>query len=165
MRLLFSSILFLQFFLAQAQTQNGAFNLTLKALLSHTVKEVTVSDVTKSKALFIDAREQNEYGVSHIKDALFVGYENFNFDSLAAIKKDQQIIVYCSVGYRSEKVSEKLMTAGFTDVSNLVGGIFEWVNQGNEVVNSNGDKTENIHAYNKTWGIWLSKGNKVYNPK
>ncbi|MBL7873385.1 MAG: rhodanese-like domain-containing protein [Cyclobacteriaceae bacterium] len=165
MRLLFSAIFLLNFFLAEAQTQNGAFNLTLKALLSHSVKEVTVPDAIKSTALFVDARERNEYDVSHVKNALFVGYDNFNFDSLASINKGQKIIVYCSVGYRSEKVAEKLVTAGFTDVSNLVGGIFEWVNQGYAVVDSSGATTQNIHAYNKTWGIWLNKGNKVYNPK
>jgi rhodanese-related sulfurtransferase len=165
MRLLFSLILVLQIFLAEAQTQSVAFNLTLKALLSHTVKEVTVPEAIKSKALFIDARERSEYYVSHIKNALFVGYENFNYDSLASVKKDQKIIVYCSVGYRSEKVSEKLMAAGFTNVSNLVGGIFEWVNEGHAVVNTNGDTTQNVHAYSKTWGVWLNKGNKVYNPK
>lgn len=165
MRLLFSSVFVLQFFLAEAQTQNGAFNLTLKALLSHSVKEVTVPTAAATDALFIDAREWNEYAVSHIKDALFVGYENFRHDSLTSIKKDQKIIVYCSVGYRSEKISEKLITAGFTDVSNLVGGIFEWVNQGHEIVDKNGAATENIHAYSKTWSMWLTKGNKIYNPK
>jgi rhodanese-related sulfurtransferase len=165
MRLLFSLILFLQIFLAQAQTQSGAFNLTLKTLLSHTVNEVTVPDAVKSNALFIDARERNEYDVSHIKNAVFVGYENFSYDSLASINKNQKIIVYCSVGYRSENISEKLVDAGFTDVSNLLGGIFEWVNQGNAVIDNNGDATLNVHAYSKTWGVWLSKGNKVYNPK
>ncbi len=165
MRLLFSIIFILQFLLAEAQTQSGAFNLTLKTLLSHSVKEVTVPNAVAANALFIDARELNEYNVSHIKNALFVGYENFNYDSLASVKKDQKIIVYCSVGYRSEKVSEKLIHTGFTDVSNLVGGIFEWVNQGNSVIDNNGDTTLNVHAYNKTWGVWLNKGNKVYNPK
>jgi rhodanese-related sulfurtransferase len=165
MRLLLSLVLLLQFFLAEAQTQSGAFNLTLKALLSHTVKEITVPDAVATNALFIDARELNEYNVSHIKNALFVGYENFSYDSLISVKKNQKVIVYCSVGYRSEKVSEKLMTAGFTDVSNLVGGIFEWVNQGHSVVDKNNVATQNIHAYNKTWGVWINNGTKVYNPK
>jgi rhodanese-related sulfurtransferase len=165
MRLIFTLILFFQIFLVKAQTQSGAFNLTLKALLSHTVNEVTVPEAVKSQALFIDARERSEYDVSHLKNALFVGYENFSYDSLAAINKNQKIIVYCSVGYRSENISEKLLDAGFTDVSNLIGGIFEWVNQGKTVVDSKGDATLNVHAYSKTWGVWLNKGNKVYNPK
>ena len=51
------------------------------------------------------------------------------------------------------------------DVSNLYGGIFEWVNQENPVIDTTGNETKNIHAYNKTWGVWLNKGNKVYDSK
>ena len=45
--------------------------------------------------------------------------------------------MYCSIGKRSEKVTQKLKKAGYNNVSNLYGGIFEWVNQGNEVVDTN----------------------------
>ena len=47
-------------------------------------------------------------------------------------------------------------------VYNLYGGLFEWVNQGKEVVKPNGETTETVHAYSKSWGIWLKKGEKVY---
>lgn len=50
---------------------------------------------------------------------------------------------------------------GFTRVSNLYGGIFEWVNEGHPVVR-NGMPTEEVHAFSKTWGIWLRRGTKVY---
>jgi len=33
------------------------------------------------------------------------------------------------------------------------------------VVDATGNETKNIHAYNKTWGVWLNKGNKVYDSK
>jgi 3-mercaptopyruvate sulfurtransferase SseA len=70
--------------------------------------------------------------------------------------------VYCSVGYRSEKVSEQLRQAGYQTVYNLYGGIFEWKNQGHPVVNAEGEPTERVHAYNRSWGVWLKKGDKVY---
>ncbi|NBP69657.1 MAG: rhodanese-like domain-containing protein, partial [Cytophagia bacterium] len=97
-----------------------------------------------------------------LENALLVGYEDFNIENVKDLDKKTPIVVYCSVGYRSEKVTEKLKQAGFTNVSNLYGGIFEWINQGYKVVDSNEKETNNVHAYNKTWGIWLSKGNKVY---
>lgn len=50
---------------------------------------------------------------------------------------------------------------GFKNVSNLYGGIFEWVNQAHEIVNDSG-KTDSVHAYNRFWGMWLQKGKKVY---
>ena len=151
------------FLRAPAQVKNSAYDLTLKALLSHSVPEVSVSQLKEiNNVLLIDAREWNEYQVSHIRNARYVGYDQFEIGKMQSINKNQKIVVYCSVGYRSEKVAEKLMQAGFMDVSNLYGGIFEWVNQGCPVVDEKGNKTEKIHAYNKTWGVWLSKGVKVY---
>ncbi len=154
------------FLQASAQVQSSAYNLTLKTLLSHSVPEVTVPQVKEMKGvLLMDAREWNEYQVSHIKNATFVGYDQFKVDKLKPINKEQKIVVYCSVGYRSEKISEKLKRAGFINVSNLYGGIFEWVNQGNPVVDEKGNVTPNIHAYSKIWGVWLNQGVKVYDPK
>lgn len=160
-----TSLFFLMFsFLTStAQVESSAYNLTLKALLSHSTPEVSVAQVKALKDfLILDAREINEYEVSHIKNSVYVGYDKFTFEPLKDVSRNQKIVVYCSVGYRSEKIAEKLLQAGFTDVSNLYGGIFEWVNQGNEVVDNKGAKTDKVHAYSSTWGIWLNKGTKVY---
>jgi rhodanese-related sulfurtransferase len=54
------------------------------------------------------------------------------------------------VGYRSEKVTEKLQKAGFTQVSNLYGGIFEWVNQGYPIVNQSGATSDVISCAHGT---------------
>lgn len=154
------------FFYTAAQVQSTAYDLTLKTLLSHSVPEVSVSQVKEMpNVLLLDAREWNEFKVSHIKHARHVGYDHFDIGKLQSINKKQKIVVYCSVGYRSEKISERLKKDGFTDVSNLYGGIFEWVNQGKAVVDETGKVTENIHAYSKTWGVWLNKGVKVYDSK
>jgi len=151
------------FIQSSAQVQSSAYNLTLKTLLSHSVPEVSVSQMKEMKGvLLLDAREWSEYQVSHIDKATYVGYDQFEIGKLSSIDKKNKIVVYCSVGYRSEKTSEKLKQAGFTDVSNLYGGIFEWVNQGNPVVDEKGRATEKIHAYSKTWGVWLNQGVKVY---
>lgn len=142
--------------------QSSAYNLMLKGLLSHSVEEISCDSASKlSNVVFLDAREAPEFETSSLSDAIHVGYANFNGEAVANLPKDTTIIVYCSVGYRSEKVAEKLLELGFTKVKNLYGGIFEWVNKGNAVF-KNGIETENIHAYNRIWGIWLNKGNKVY---
>lgn len=151
------------FFSTHSQVQSNAYDLMLSALLSHDVKEVQVAQVKQMKeVLLLDAREMNEYQVSHIKGARQVGYDKFEVTQLNNIPKSKSIVVYCSVGYRSENVAEKLVKAGFTNVSNLYGGIFEWVNQGNEVVDMSEKKTDRVHAYSSTWGVWLNKGTKVY---
>jgi rhodanese-related sulfurtransferase len=149
---------------ANSQVQRGAYRAMLNKLLSHTVPEVQVQQVVAdtTPVVFLDAREPAEYDVSHLANALPVGYDSFQIDKIpVAISKSQKIVVYCSVGYRSEKVCEKLRAAGYTDVANLYGGIFEWVNQGHEVVDQHGPTTR-VHAYNRSWGVWLRKGKKVY---
>ena len=99
----------------------------LKTLLSHKVKEISAKDAKRdSTALFLDAREKKEFTVSHLKHATWVGYDDFDMTRVQTIPKDKKIIVYCSVGFRSEKITEKLVKAGYTNVSNVVGGIFEW---------------------------------------
>ncbi|MGJ8590956.1 MAG: rhodanese-like domain-containing protein [Aquaticitalea sp.] len=118
----------------------------------------------KTDAIILDAREPDEYEVSHLKDAVFVGYNNFTIDSIQnkVGNKDQPIVVYCSLGIRSETVADKLKKAGFTNVYNLYGGIFEWKNNNFPVFNSEGNETDNVHTFSKVWAKWLLKGNKVY---
>ncbi|MCO6501020.1 MAG: rhodanese-like domain-containing protein [Vicingus serpentipes] len=136
-------------------------------IISKTIPIISVQNLkkvenTKKPLVILDAREKNEYNVSHIKKAQYVGYDHFNIKSLKAIDKESTIVVYCSVGYRSEKIGEKLKRAGFNKVLNLQGGIFEWVNEGYPVVDENGNATNKVHAYNASWGKWITKGEKVY---
>ncbi|MCC7464932.1 MAG: rhodanese-like domain-containing protein [Saprospiraceae bacterium] len=149
---------------AYSQVKSGAYSTMLKGLLSHTVPEISVQKAVKqqSNALFLDARELREFEVSHIPGAVHVGYDHFDMARLSLpADKNKPIIVYCSVGYRSEKIAEKLISAGYRQVSNLYGGIFEWVNHDFPVVNNSG-ATQQVHAYDRTWGVWLSRGEKVY---
>ncbi len=149
---------------AQKKVNNGSFNSLLKFLLNHDVKEITIPEaVARNNVVFLDAREKKEYDVSHINNAVYVGYDDFNLSRLNNIPKGNEIIVYCSIGKRSEKITEKLSKAGYSNVSNLYGGIFEWVNQGNGVVDLNNKATDKVHAYGRFWGHWLDKGEKVYN--
>ncbi|MCC6460580.1 MAG: rhodanese-like domain-containing protein [Saprospiraceae bacterium] len=146
-----------------SQVKSGAFRLMLKGLLRHSVPEIDATAAARdsSSILFLDAREPREYAVSHLNGAIPVGYDHFEVKDLPPIGKGQRIVVYCSVGYRSEKISEQLLAAGFTQVSNLYGGIFEWVNRGYPVYNAQGP-TQEVHAFDRSWGIWLNKGKKVY---
>ena len=145
-----------------AQVESQSFDLLLKKMLAHSVEEISVQHAINSNAIFFDAREKKEFEVSHIKNARWVGFETFSMNELSGFDKGSEIIVYCSVGYRSEKISVKLLDAGFQNVSNLYGGIFEWVNQGNPVYRNDTLEVKDIHAYNRLWGAWLKKGNKVF---
>ena len=139
-----------------------AFEMMVGTLLSHSVAEVKVSDVQLSGVIVLDAREQKEFDVSHLPRAQWVGYDDFDLSRVALIPKDAPVMVYCSVGYRSEKIAERLIKAGFTHVTNLYGGIFAWSNAGHQVVDSTDLATNRIHGYSRTWGIWLDSADVVY---
>lgn len=134
----------------------------LKRMLSHSVPEISPDQVQRFDGWYIlDTREKREFEVSAIKGAHWVGYKRFELSQTNHLNKDQPILLYCSVGYRSEKVGEQLRADGFKYVFNLYGGIFEWKNQGYPVYH--GDKeTDKVHGFSKMWGMWLNKGEKVY---
>ncbi|QNM85554.1 rhodanese-like domain-containing protein [Polaribacter haliotis] len=119
----------------------------------------------KTKAILLDAREEKEFKVSHLKDAIRVGYDHFKLkETLSKLPEDKnaKIVVYCSLGIRSETVAHKLIEEGYTNVYNLYGGIFEWKNADFQVVDTLGNKTEKVHTFSKGWSKWLKKGEKVY---
>jgi len=137
------------------------FDKMLDGLLAHSVPEVEAKALQyDSSVIYLDARELTEYKISKIKDAQWVGYNDFNLTRVENLDKNQPIIVYCSIGYRSEKVTEKLKKEGFTNVTNMLGGIFEWVNYDKPVVDSTNNTTRKIHGFDKDWGKWLD-GNLV----
>jgi len=114
--------------------------------------------------IILDAREKNEYDVSHLNNAIFVGYKKFDLKEVTTQlqNKNQKIVVYCSLGVRSEDIAEKLKKDGYTNILNLYGGIFEWKNNNYTVFDSEEKETENVHAFNETWSKWLTKGIKIY---
>ena len=145
------------------RTSNRAFGTMIDALLSESVPVVTCDELTKMPAAVrLDAREKAEFAVSHLPGARWVGHDDFTLSRVVDVPRDTPVVVYCSVGYRSEKIGEKLQAAGFTNVKNLYGSLFEWVNQGHPVVDSAGHPTDRVHAYSRTWVIWLNRGTKVY---
>ena len=111
----------------------------LKKYNKESIPYITANELAtpRVEAGLLDAREIEEYKVSHLKNAIHVGYDNF---SLVETKKilsdnDAMIVVYCSIGVRSEDIAEKLKKEGHKNVYNLFGGIFEWKNNNFTVYN------------------------------
>ena len=113
--------------------------------------------------LLLDTREKEEYDISHLKDAIHVGFRKVNISKIEKLTRDKNttIVVYCSIGVRSERIGKQLIAEGYTAVYNLYGGIFEWVNNGKKVYNNN-KETPKVHACSEKWGAYLIKGTKVY---
>ncbi|MBT8321286.1 MAG: rhodanese-like domain-containing protein [Eudoraea sp.] len=131
------------------------------------VPYIQVSKLAKeSGATLLDTREKEEFEVSHLENSQWVGYEQFDINEFLVRYPDKNdtLVVYCSIGVRSEDIGEQLMNAGYTNVQNLYGGIFEWKNKGYPVVDTQEEKTEKVHAYSKYWGKLLTNAEKVYSP-
>jgi rhodanese-related sulfurtransferase len=90
-----------------------------------------------------------------------VGYENFSLDYVKNLDKKKPVLIYCTVGARSQEIGKKLQEAGFERVFNLYGGILHWANEGKPLF-VEGKPTQKVHTYSKSWGIWLNKGEKVF---
>src|SRR5690606_8482344 len=161
------SFLLILFSVIQVSFSQESLAELLKKHNSKSVPYISAEELAmpNTQAIILDAREFQKYQVSHIKNTVFVGYNEFDLQQTTShiYNKKQTIIVYCSLGIRSEDIAEKLSKAGYTNVYNLYGGIFEWVNNGFDVYDSKGYKTNNIHAFSPEWSKWLKKGNKVFN--
>jgi len=149
-----------------ACTQN-TFDEKLKSIYRNSVPFINSDDLAQliendTDIIILDIRSKAEYAVSHIKGARFVNYDSFSIKEIQDIPKDRQIIIHCSIGYRSERVGEKMLEYGYQHVRNLYGGIFDWVNNKYPVYDNNQQQTDKIHAYSKKWGKWLTHGEKVY---
>ncbi|MBL8189065.1 MAG: rhodanese-like domain-containing protein [Acidobacteria bacterium] len=104
--------------------------------------------------LLLDARAPKEYAVSHLPDAHLTETEQQALALLQGTPKERRIVVYCSVGYRSSALAQKLQQAGFTNVFNLEGSIFEWANEGKPVYQGK-QPVSLVHPFDKKWGLYL----------
>ena len=146
---------------AQSQTEvevnDPDFQKMLQRLLQMKVDHMDVDELhaDPDKYIILDSRELPEYETSHIEGAIHVGYNKLQHDVIQDIPKDAEIVVYCSVGYRSERVAYQLQKKGYSNVKNLYGSIFEWANRGYPLISADGSTTD-VHTYNRKWSQWMS---------
>lgn len=113
--------------------------------------------------LLLDAREREEFQVSHLPGALYLGYKKPDFERLAKVDKERPLVVYCTVGFRSERMAKQLRDRGFKEVYNLFGSLYAWKLSGRPLVDADGP-TDRLHTYDKKWGTYVPDtiGVKVY---
>ena len=77
----------------------------------------------------LDVREPHEAQIVNIGAPLIpLGELPKRLDELAA-QKDQDIVIHCKSGGRSQKAAQLLKNAGFPHVENLAGGILAWADK------------------------------------
>ena len=105
----------------------------LQAADSVDVKQAQV--MNKEGALLLDVREPEEFSAGHAPNAKLIplGQLSTRLQDIAAYK-DKPIVVICRSGRRSGIAVSQLQSAGFTQVSNVQGGMQSWEKNGLEVV-------------------------------
>jgi rhodanese-related sulfurtransferase len=111
-----------------------------------------LNDKGRGQPVLLDVRTKPEYEVSHIHGARRVDPEATA--NAINLPKNEPIVTYCSVGYRSGGFAKKLQDAGYTNVQNMAGSIFQWANEG-RAVERDGHRVNKVHPYNSTWGTLL----------
>ncbi len=94
------------------------------------ITEVNTLEATRlmnDDALMLDVREDNEWAVGHIPNARHIRLGELS-NQITAIEKfkDKPIVVYCRSGNRSARACAMLKKSGFSNASNLAGGITAW---------------------------------------
>jgi rhodanese-related sulfurtransferase len=115
-----------------------------------------LADKGRQPPLLLDVRTPEEWNVSHLPDARRVD-PNAPVESVAAgISKETAIVTYCAVGYRSGEMATRLRAAGFTNIRNLEGSIFQWANEHRPLVREDGQRVSTVHPYSALWGRLLA---------
>jgi sterol desaturase/sphingolipid hydroxylase (fatty acid hydroxylase superfamily)/rhodanese-related sulfurtransferase len=110
-----------------------------------------LSDTNRPSPILLDVRTEAEYEVSHLPGARRVDSRASASQIVATLDRGLPVVTYCSVGYRSSQMAERLEKAGLTNVFNLDGSIFQWANEGKPL--EQGGKP--VHPYNKAFGKLL----------
>lgn len=98
--------------------------------------EISVSDVSAMRdagAFVLDVREPDEWNESHIPGATLIPLGQLA-SRVNEVPKDQEIVVMCRSGNRSQQGRDILLQAGFTNVTSMAGGINQWKAAGFETV-------------------------------
>ena len=88
------------------------------------VKELKRRMDAGEKLFILDVREPFEYQIANIGGKLIP--QNEVAQHIGEIDRNQEIIVQCKSGGRSQRIAEFLKQSGYPNVANLAGGILAW---------------------------------------
>jgi rhodanese-related sulfurtransferase len=91
--------------------------------ISTTELKIEIKDKNKQ---FVDVRTPDEFKGNHIR-----GFKNIPLHQLAQkaekeLSKEKEVLVICQSGMRSQKASKMLKKLGYTNVTNVKGGMSTW---------------------------------------
>jgi rhodanese-related sulfurtransferase len=98
--------------------------------------EVSVTEAVKLRdagAFILDVRQPEEWEQAHISGATLIPLGELQARS-NEVPKNVNVVVVCRSGNRSLQGREILLTAGFTQVTSMSGGVTQWQLEGYPVI-------------------------------
>lgn len=97
------------------------------------IPQISVQELADRQArgdvfVLLDVRESEELAISSLPHALHIPMDQVP-ERLAELPKDQEILVMCRTGNRSQRVARFLRSQGFQNVKNVAGGINAYAHQ------------------------------------
>ncbi|MEY3289344.1 MAG: hypothetical protein RLZZ419_1586 [Pseudomonadota bacterium] len=94
-----------------------------------TVKQLSATElknrIEKEQLFLLDVREPNEFQYGHITNSVLIPLNQIP-NRLNELNPQQEIVVICHHGMRSQQAANYLAQSGFKNISNLTGGIDAW---------------------------------------
>lgn len=158
MRQLFALILFL-LVLADPVRADSLDHIADRIAKQSEIAHVQAHDVLpmldNQDIVIFDVREEKEYAVSHLPNAIRVNPAMDGEEFLALYGEEidgKYALFYCSVGRRSTTLAQKVKAEGSSasEIANLRGGIFRWHGLDLPLVDAKGP-TSKAHPYNWFW--------------
>lgn len=126
------------------------------------VRNITIEQLQvilqERSPLLLDVRSEEEFSVSSLQHAV-----NISDPAKVTGKKSAEIIVFCSVGYRSARFVDALQKKGFSNAVNLQGSLFAWANKGLPVFHGK-RLVHHVHPYDSRWGKLLDERLHSFTP-
>lgn len=162
---------------AAAGGEPESYEAFLESIYRDTVPRVTPDELERllssgEEVVLLDIRSQAERSVSSIAGSRLEEFESFDVataDSLEGVAEDALIVTYCAVGWRSERAGEELLAAGYKNVRNVYGGIFQWQMEGKPLARGDNHPATDqsmVHGHQPRWGKWVEEEDAVtYEPE
>ena len=102
--------------------------------LEQTSPQQLKAQLEKSSIRIVDVRTPAEWSGGRIKWAEHFPLTDILDDEFPIAEKDEELVLQCGSGYRSNIAASIMKQAGYANVKSLAGGIFAWSNAGFPVV-------------------------------
>lgn len=106
---------------------------------SDAITDVDVAEaqqiVDEGNAVILDVRTPEEFAAGHLPGAININVESGDFETqVAGLDETAETLVYCRTDNRSGVATDQMADLGFTEMSDLQGGIEAWAAAGASVV-------------------------------